>query len=566
MPEKPEKPQRNNFGCGCACILFAVSIFLFTANWFNSSYGIETGKFAKYVFMACTTLGIIMVWLDIDTNRTIKKKYQFQLDKWKRRTSMTKERFQECFPFVTEDHFSSLDKAAQDLFDFVDKLSAEKAFVKMVSDHSTLDKQKKRVSYKEIFRLFMAKDVARCYCEVGCELGFKGSEGVGLLLVLNRCLGERKLDYYDIRTTYGPVESQLMLDADDMLGRFMGMEVDAGGSDFNMSVFLHEYDEERQRSYLLLLYRFMSLVVKSDGKVDDIEQQWLQQLFKRCSRDTKGKARTAGDSDPYKELQSLIGLEGVKKDIISLSNFIRLSNSRKKKGLKTPNISYHCVFTGNPGTGKTTVARLLAGIFKDLGVVSQGQLIETDRSGLVGEYVGQTAVKTNKIIDKAIDGVLFIDEAYSLAGGGQEDYGKEAIATLLKRMEDDRDRLVVILAGYSDEMEGFIDTNPGLRSRFNRYIHFDDYSVDELHEIFLLNARKNDYKLDVEADAFLLEGLTAVVENKAKDFGNARYVRNLFEKSIEAQANRLSREQALTTEKLTTLETQDIMSAFSETK
>ena len=227
--------------------------------------------------------------------------------------------------------------------------------------------------------------------------------------------------------------------------------------------------------------------------------------------------------------------------------------------MKVPNVSYHCVFSGNPGTGKTTVARILAGIYKDLGVLKKGHLVETDRSGLVAEYVGQTAVKTNKIIDNALDGVLFIDEAYSLVQGGSEDYGSEAIATLLKRMEDDRDRLVVILAGYTNEMEEFINSNPGLRSRFNRYIHFEDYTAEELYKIFLLNAEKNEYTLADDVKEYLLKKLEDVVANEPKDFGNARYIRNLFEKTVEAQANRLASEPKITKELLVEIKKEDII-------
>lgn len=201
-------------------------------------------------------------------------------------------------------------------------------------------------------------------------------------------------------------------------------------------------------------------------------------------------------SNPLKELEALIGLANVKTEVTNIYNLVKIQKVRATKGLNAPDISYHCVFTGNPGTGKTTVARLVAQIYKQLGILSKGHLIETDRSGLVAEYVGQTAVKTNKIIDSALDGVLFIDEAYSLVqNGGGNDFGLEAIATLLKRMEDNRDRLVVILAGYSDEMKQFIDSNPGLQSRFNRYTHFEDYSADELTSIYEFNLAKFDYQM-----------------------------------------------------------------------
>ena len=176
------------------------------------------------------------------------------------------------------------------------------------------------------------------------------------------------------------------------------------------------------------------------------------------------------ETDPYKELDELIGLEKVKEEVRTLANFVKVQKMREQKGMKVPKISYHLVFTGSPGTGKTTVARIVARIYKDLGILKRGHTVETDRSGLVAEYVGQTAVKTNAIIDSALNGVLFIDEAYALVPeDSRSDFGQEAISTLLKRMEDDRDRLVVIIAGYTNEMQRFIDSNPGLQSRFNRY-------------------------------------------------------------------------------------------------
>ncbi|GEM_PF-489543 len=259
-----------------------------------------------------------------------------------------------------------------------------------------------------------------------------------------------------------------------------------------------------------------------------------------------------------KELDSLIGLTSVKKEIQTLTNFIKIQQEREKQGLKSSSLSYHCVFTGNPGTGKTTVARIVADIYKELGVLRKGHLVETDRAGLVAEYVGQTAVKTNKIIDSALDGVLFIDEAYSLVSDNSTDYGKEAIATLLKRMEDDRDRLVVILAGYTKEMQDFINTNLGLQSRFNRYIEFPDYTAEELYQIFELNMKKFDYRLADGAKEQLMQYFEQAVANKDKNFGNGRFVRNVFEKTLERQANRLASISNLTTEQLTEITIEDL--------
>lgn len=246
------------------------------------------------------------------------------------------------------------------------------------------------------------------------------------------------------------------------------------------------------------------------------------------------------EDDPYEELNQLIGLDDVKEEVKSLANIVKVQKQREAMGLKNSSMSYHCVFSGSPGTGKTTVARILARIYKDLGVIKKGHLVETDRSGLIGEYVGQTGPKTNHLIDSALGGVLFIDEAYALMDSKGGGYGDEAVATLLKRMEDDRDNLVVIVAGYRNEMQRFIDSNPGLQSRFTRYIDFPDYSGEDLYKIFMVRVKKYKYVLDPEADALLRKTLDEVVANKSKNFGNGRYVRNLFEMCTTQQANRLA--------------------------
>ena len=273
------------------------------------------------------------------------------------------------------------------------------------------------------------------------------------------------------------------------------------------------------------------------------------------------------ETDPYEELDNLIGLDEVKKEVRSLANFVKLQKQRKDQGLKSPKLSYHLVFTGSPGTGKTTVARIVARIYKDLGILKKGHTVETDRSGLVGQYIGQTAPKTNQIVDSAMNGVLFIDEAYALVPEhSTQDYGQEAISTLLKRMEDNRDSLVVIIAGYSNEMQRFIDSNPGLQSRFTRYINFPDYTAEELVRIFYMYMKKNEYTLSKEADAMLREKLEYAVAHKDRNFGNARYVRNIFEKTIEQQANRLAKQTELSKEQLTELTSEDLEYAFSAKK
>lgn len=242
--------------------------------------------------------------------------------------------------------------------------------------------------------------------------------------------------------------------------------------------------------------------------------------------------------DALQELNELIGLGSVKQEVLACINLLRINNMRKSKGLPELQTSNHMVFTGHPGTGKTTVARIMAKIYKSLGVVSKGQLVETDRAGLVAGYVGQTALKTAQVIKKAKGGVLFIDEAYSLSSeDGSNDYGKEAIDTLVKGMEDYRDDLVVIVAGYVDEMKKFINMNPGLRSRFNKYIHFENYSEDEMLEIFKLQCEKTKFILTSDAEKAALHYFS---ENQNDPtFGNARGVRNFFDKVVMAQATRI---------------------------
>ena len=270
------------------------------------------------------------------------------------------------------------------------------------------------------------------------------------------------------------------------------------------------------------------------------------------------KPSQESDSPSVAELNSLIGLARVKEEVFTLRNFAKVQQMRAAQGLPTTAVSYHCVFSGKPGTGKTTVARIVAGIYKELGILKKGHLVEVQRADLCGEYVGQTAPKTNAKIDEALDGVLFIDEAYTLVQGGKNDYGNEAIATLLKRMEDDRSRLVVILAGYDEEIKQFIDSNPGLQSRFNRYIHFDDYSATELMEIFMYNLNKSQYTITRPAYIRAFNYINAKLSQKDPQFGNARFVRNFFEKVIQKQANRVARFGNCSKEVLCRIEEDDV--------
>ena len=264
--------------------------------------------------------------------------------------------------------------------------------------------------------------------------------------------------------------------------------------------------------------------------------------------------------DLLAELDSYIGLQTVKEEVHNLINMASVYQLRRQHDLPTTDMSLHLVFTGNPGTGKTMMARMMARIYRSLDILSRGQLVEVDRSGLVAGYVGQTAIKTQKVIEKAMGGVLFIDEAYALNGRSENDFGQEAIDTILKAMEDHRDDLVVIVAGYTDLMDRFIHSNPGLESRFNRFLLFDDYTTDEMVEIFRMQCKKGCYQL-AEGTEELVRDYINKENGDPETFGNARGVRNCFEHILVAQNNRLAAMESVTKDDLMTIIPDDVLYA-----
>ncbi|PHJ62258.1 ATPase AAA [Nostoc linckia z18] len=289
----------------------------------------------------------------------------------------------------------------------------------------------------------------------------------------------------------------------------------------------------------------------------DAELEQLKKDLKK--RPINNDCSSQGLDSVLEQLNNLVGMQNVKDEINTQINFLKIQKLRQEKKLATISVTLHSVFCGPPGTGKTTVARLMGKIYKELGILSKGHLVETDRSGLVAGYVGQTAIKVDELIESALDGVLFIDEAYALKPeNSRNDFGQEAIDTLLKRMEDYRDRLVVIVAGYSEEMSRFIDANPGLQSRFNKYFYFEDYKPNELLNMFEKTCEQNHFKLTDKSKQALLYKLTNLHTSRDKKFGNGRLVRNIFDKTIEKQANRLVKLPNVTKEMMIKIMPEDI--------
>ena len=323
-------------------------------------------------------------------------------------------------------------------------------------------------------------------------------------------------------------------------------------------------DKEKFMNYLKMLKEYTKLYKETQNiAFENLDNSIIknEEIHNKTSIDSKkieDKSEEESLEDLLNELNELIGLAGVKEEVSSLVNILKIKKLRESRGFKVPQVSKHLVFLGNPGTGKTTVARLLSKIYKKLGVLEKGQLVEVDRSGLVAGYVGQTAIKTQEKIDEAMGGVLFIDEAYTLAKG-ENDFGQESIDTLLKAMEDQREDFVVIVAGYSKPMNRFLESNPGLKSRFNKSITFEDYSPNELLDIFELFCKLNDMRLSSDARDYLTQYLNKLSNEKSENFANGREMRNLFEKAFTNQANRLSHYNNISDEELNIIKTEDII-------
>ena len=298
--------------------------------------------------------------------------------------------------------------------------------------------------------------------------------------------------------------------------------------------------------------------VTVEAKVEDAaETENLPQAVAASEEPVKPEENKEPEKSGMEELHELIGLSTVKHDVEELISLAKVRKMREEKGMKSAPVSLHLVFSGNPGTGKTTVARILAKLYKEIGILSKGQLVETDRSGLVAGYVGQTAIKTAAKIQEAMGGVLFIDEAYTLNQEG-ENFGQEAIDTILKAMEDKRDEFIVIVAGYTELMKAFVESNPGLRSRFNKFFEFPDYTVEELQQIFKLQCDKYQYKLTEEAETAVKNEIVRLESCKGENFANAREIRNLFEKIITNQAARVADLEEIDEETLTTITADDL--------
>lgn len=562
---KDENKSDNNSGCIIFCIAVTIIALILTS---NSLYWL---------------LLIPIVWLlgacVITENN---KKNENESSQSSNEIISTSAITSQYRILIKEDDYNGLKDAISLLLKLLKTISHDKEIFNTVlttaKDKDTLGSDFGPENFNTTLILWLAKDVFYCYKHLNLATDMKLDTASGqALLAITMFLDDHKNSsdedygyFMSIVTRIDDINMSLKETYNEMCILFRD-QTDTkvtyyGEEDFSLIWGLRAMKGDRYIPQVRKLLNKMAVYIACAAGMTLERSEWLSVLESRKEKDlndNEDKQKSSDSTATVEDLDKLIGLNQVKTEVMSMKHFIEVNQRRQQAGMKTPHISYHCVFTGNPGTGKTTVARIVAGIYKDLGILKKGHLVETDRSGLVAEYVGQTAVKTNKIIDTALDGVLFIDEAYSLVDGGNGDFGKEAISTLVKRMEDDRDRLVVILAGYADEMEKFIESNPGLRSRFNRYIHFEDYTAIELMQIYRGMIEKYDFNLMPDAEQLVQNHLEKCVAHKEKDFGNARYVRNLFERTIKAQAVRLAGIPNTDKRDLARITADDILSAIT---
>lgn len=469
---------------------------------------------------------------------------------------------------ISKEYFDLLLMLSNEVFEMKDILEKDETTMKSFSEILKTTKIDVLMAYDlaKIFKILMGNNVERKLVEMSALF-------FGVCRLLGNSEVYRTMDYEKFVALHS--EGALIKAAESILNIDVSMTVREGdqdpainNSDFILPALLIHSENPLFDKYAVILCQFATIIAKADGVVSGNEEKLLKEIYEKIHNSHITSSRkplkfltTGRDqslSDILEELNSLIGLASVKQEVNTLINFATVQTEREKLGLKSSQVSYHLVLTGAPGTGKTTVARIVSKIYNKLGILEKGQLVETDRSGLIAEYLGQTSAKVNKAVDSALDGVLFIDEAYALIDGGKNDYGKEAIATLLKRMEDDREKLVVMVAGYTEEMKTFIDANSGLKSRFNKYIEFPDYTPEEMVQIFVSQCKGLDYCLTDEAKIKVFDLVELAYEQRDRSFGNGRYVRNTFEKAMERQANRVAGVSPLTKEILTTIIGDDI--------
>lgn len=536
----------NNSGCG---IIFLIASML---------AGISGFLFSSVPIIICGVIGIIISLIMIANSKVTVDQSKYN-ELVKKQAIQTASKFND----IDESYFDTIKHYGDRLYQFLQTISHNPSLKEELDKSVHFTSNNSNISSYDLISTLMATDILKVYQQLDYKFKVDKKESFAMIYIIARLHNLENLTYSNLPAFYDRIV-KIVFDYMPLLENIINDNANAGVR-FIFGALVNNADEEAGKHYNSLLYRYASLVAKADGNITMKESDFLKSIMspqEKLISESESQKPVRIDSIEEKEgmsqLDELVGLDLVKNDVATLVNFIKIQNMRASKGMKAPSLSYHCVFTGNPGTGKTTVARILASIYKDLGILKKGHLVETDRSGLIAEYVGQTAVKTNKIIDSALDGVLFIDEAYSLVSNSLNDYGKEAIATLLKRMEDNRERLIVILAGYTQEMKAFIDSNPGLQSRFNRYLKFEDYSEEELLKIYLRNLKKFEYSITDEAIEKMKQLINKAVINKDHNFGNARWTRNIFERTLENQANRLATDNNISNEALTTITEHDI--------